>query len=436
MKRTSRHQMIIAIILMGWVVVAVRPAAGADTWPEDQLLFAAEVGDNDYFGRSIATDGSTALVGVIYDDEGSYANAGSVCVFERSIGSWTQIDRLVASDYINSGFFGAGAAMSGDTAIFGSYGRDVKKGAAYVFIREPGGWVEQQKLTAHDGVAFDEFGYWVAIDGDTAVVGAWKQDHSLLTEPGSAYVFTRSGTVWSLEQKLMADVPDTEDWFGYRVAISGDTVVVSALEYEPGPPYRTGAAYVFTRSGTAWSQVQKLNGSGGADDRYFGWSLDLAGDTLVIGSSLTDHSGLEDAGAAYVFTESGGVWSEQQRLVASDAVEGDYFGAAALEGDTILVGAYHADVDGVANSGVAYLFTHSGGTWTEQQKLIAGDPEDGAGLGFGVALTPGIALVGAPFTDAGAIADAGAVCSYDYAGRLFADGFESGDTIMWSVTTP
>jgi len=210
-------------------------------------------------------------------------------------------------------------------------------------------------------------------------------------------------------------------------------VVVGALEDEPAPPYRTGAAYVFTRSGTAWSQLQKLTGSGGADDRSFGSSLDLSGDTLVVGSTATDHSGLDNAGAAYVFTESGGVWSEQQRLVASDPAGGDNFGTAALEGDTILVGALNADVQGVENSGAAYLFTRSGGTWTERQKLIATDPEAGARLGNAVALTSGIALVGAPWTDAGAVAEAGAVCSYNYAVELFTDGFESGDLSAWSA---
>jgi hypothetical protein len=425
MKTISRQSLVMTIIGFG-LGLGSAATAGGGGWPEHQLLFADEVGDTDYFGWAVTTDGATALVGVMYDDEGSYGNAGSVCVFERSGGNWGQVDRLVASDYINSGFFGTAVAMSGDTAIFGARGVDVKKGAAYIFIHEPGGWVEQQKLTAFDGAAFDEFGLSVAIDGDTAVVGAYKNHHSLLTEPGAAYVFTRSGTVWSLEQKLVADVPASDDWFGYRVAIEGDTVVVSAIQHNA-----TGAAYVFTRSGTIWSQDQKLTGSGGADDASFGATVDLAGDTLVVGSSGTDHSGLLNPGAAYVFIESGGVWSEQQRLIADDAAEGDVFGVAAIEGDTILVGAQRADPYGILDSGAAYVFARSGGTWTQQQKLIAFSPEEEARLGSSVTLTLDIALVGAPWTDAGAIAEAGAVGSYDYVGQIFTDGFESGDLSGW-----
>ena len=420
----------LTVIVLGFVVgVAAPAAAGGGTWTEDQLLFAAEVGDSDYFGFAVATDGPTALVGVIYDDEGTFGNAGSVCVFERSGDAWEQVDRLVASDYINSGFFGGSVAMSGDTAIFGSHGIGYKRGAAYVFVRGPDVWTEQQKLTAPDAAALDEFGHAVAIDGDTAVVGSLMSDHSLLTDPGSAYVFTRSGTVWSLEQMLIADVPASYDHFGYKVAISGDTAVVSAIQHDT-----TGAAYVFTRSGTTWTQVQKLTGSGGADDANFGFSVDLSGDTLVIGSTGTDHSGIVNAGAAYVFTESGGVWSEQQKLVATDAAEGDSFGAATQAGDTILVGAQNADVDGVENAGAAYLFTRSGGTWTEQQKLVAGAGHEGARLGSAVALTPTRALVTAPFADHDTVTDAGAAHSYQ-ANQLFADGFESGDLTTWSATT-
>lgn len=436
MSRISRQRKLTAVLIVVVVVGVAGWLAGAGgSWTEDQLLSATEPGETDYFGVSIATDGSTALIGSHYDDEGSFGNAGSVCVFVRSGALWSQTDRLVASDYINSGFFGASVSMSGDSAVFGSYGRDVKKGAAYVFTESGGTWTEQQKLTATDGANFDEFGKSVDVDGDTVIIGAPKNDHDLLTEPGAAYVFTRSGTVWTLEQKLTADVPGTEDWFGFQVAINGDTAVVGAIEYEANPPYRTGSVYVFTRTGSSWSQVQKLNGSGGADDRYFGGYLDLEGPTLVVGSTGTDHSGIINAGAAYVFTESGGVWTEQQQLTAADASLEDAFGVVAIAADAILVGALNADLYGLGNAGSAYLFVEAGGTWFERQKLVPGIPEEGARLGASVALTAEVALASAYLADVGAVSDAGAICSYDWAGQLFADGFESGGVTAWAASS-
>jgi hypothetical protein len=425
----------IATIVVAAGALGARPAQAADvTRTEEQLFYADAPAATDYFGYSVATDGSTALIGAVYDDldvAPFHGNAGAVYAFERTGTTWTQVDRLVASDAINSGFFGASVAISGDTAIVGAYGVSFKRGAAYVFVRDGGVWAEQQKLEDPEGTALDNFGYSVAIDGDTAVVGAYLDDHGMGLDRGSAFVFTRSGTTWSLEQRLRADVPADEDWFGFRVAVKGDTAVVGALEIESAEPYRTGSAYVFTRSGTAWTQVQKLNGSGGADDRNFGSSVALDGTSLVVGSNRSTHGGIDRAGAAYVFTESGGVWSEQQQLTASDEAEAAGFGNAALNGDTILASAELADHDSVYRAGKAYIFNRSEDVWTERQMLVPTSPEDQARVGSSVALAPDAALLGAFTHDSGAVADAGAVLSYNWAAFIFADGFESGDTSEW-----
>jgi hypothetical protein len=321
--------------------------------------------------------------------------------------------------------------MSGDRAVIGAYGVAYKQGAAYVFIRGPSAWTEEQKLIASDPAALDEFGFASAIDGDTVVVGAYRADHSLLTDPGAAYVHTRASAVWSFEQKLVADDATEGDFFGYRVAISGDTAAVTALQHNG-----TGAVYVFTRSGALWTLQQKLTGSDGADVGYLGIGLTLSGDILVAGASSTDHSGLVNAGAVYVFERSGGSWSEAQRLIASDARADVSFGTAvALEGDTLLIGASGDDLYGVDNAGSAYLFTRSAGVWFEQQKLIADEPGTGAALGYKVALAADVALATAPWADVNEVTDVGSACSYTYADQLFADGFESGDPSAWSSVT-
>ena len=248
---------------------------------------------------------------------------------------------------------------------------------------------------------------------------------------GSAFVFTRSGTTWSLEQRLRADGPADDDWFGFSVSAEGDTAAVGAIEYESAEPYRSGSAYVFTRSGTTWTQAQKLNGSGGTNDLNFGSSLGLDDTTLVVGSNRSTHTGIDRAGAAYVFTETSGVWSEQGQLTASDEAEVAGFGNVALVGDTVLVSADLADHLGVYRAGKAYIFNRSEGVWTERQMLVPATPEDQARVGSSVALAPDAALLGAFPHDAGAFPDAGAVLSYDWAAFIFADGFESGNTSAW-----
>lgn len=431
----------LSVVTIAAIVVAAGALGGglaetADvTRTEEQLLHADVLAESDLFGYSVATDGSTALIGAVYDDldvAPFHGNAGAVYVFERTGETWLQVDRLVASDAINSGFFGRSVAISGDTAIIGANGVSFKRGAAYVFVRDGGVWTEQQKLVDASPDALDNFGYSVAIDGDTAVIGAFQDDHGMMDDNrGSAFVFTRSGTTWTFEQRLRADVPNDDDWFGYRVAVKGDTAVVGAIEDESEEPYRTGSAYVFTRSGTTWTQVQKLNGSSGTDDRNFGSSLGLDGNTLVVGSNQSTHAGIDKAGAAYVFTETGGVWSEQQQLTASDKAELAGFGNAALAGDTILVSADLADHLGVFRAGKAYIFNRSEDVWTERQMLVPANPEDQARVGLSIALAPDAALLGAAVHDAGTVVDAGAVLSYDWAALIFADGFESGDTTAW-----
>jgi hypothetical protein len=414
-------------------------AADGGTFDEDQLLFAADPAADDYFGYAVATDGTTVMVGAIYDDDEGppfQGNAGSVRVFETAGGVWTEVDRLEASVPDNSGYFGSAIAIDGDTAVIGSYGWEGKIGAAYVFVREMGSWVEQAKLGDLAGSSLDNFGCSVAIDGDTVAVGAYGDDNAG-EDRGSVFVFTRSGTVWSEEAKLTLNVQVDDDWFGYRVAISGDTLVASALEPIAGPPNETGSAYVFNRTGSFWSEDQKLNGSGGVDDRNFGNSIQLEPGTLVIGSQRADHSGLDNAGAVYVFAESGGTWTEIQKLTASDAAVDDGFGAGvALAGDTMVVGADLASVASVYRAGTAYVFEDVAGTWVEGFKLIASSPESEARLGFSVAATPEIALVGAPWTDSVVppAAGAGAACFYDHASYIFADHLESGTTDSWDAS--
>jgi hypothetical protein len=175
-------------------------------------------------------------------------------------------------------------------------------------------WTQQQKLTASDATEEDRFGVSVALSGDTAVVGAYAEDHAGATNEGSAYVITRDNEVWTQQAKLTASDADDEDLFSNSVAITGDTVLVGAdFDDHLGGIY-TGSAYVFVRTGGVWTQQQKLTASDAAAGDHFGVSVTLFGDTAVVGAWGDDHAGATEVGSAYVFTRTGGVWTQQQKL--------------------------------------------------------------------------------------------------------------------------
>ena len=207
--------------------------------------------------------------------------------------------------------------------------------------------------TASDGAEGDSFGNSVALDGDTALVGAYRDNDRGLSS-GSAYFFTRSGGLWTQQQKLTASDGAEGDSFGNSVALDGDTALVGAyIDDDRGS--ESGSAYFFTRSGGVWTQQQKLTASDGAEGDSFGSSVALDGDTALVGAYGDDDLG-SNSGSAYIFTRSGGVWTQQAKLTALDGAAWDSFGySVALDGDTVLVGA-NGDDDLGSNSGSVYFF--------------------------------------------------------------------------------
>lgn len=302
---------------------------------------------------------------------------------------WYTISELKVSDTSAGQFVGVSVHNKGNDMIVGGHGGN---GQAYVFTKTGSTWSEQQKLTASDAASGDEFGYAVWIDGDTCIVGADREDGAG-TNRGAAYVFTRSGGVWTQQQKLTASDAANNDFFGSCVCVLGDTCLIGAPRQASGGTLR-GAVYVFTRSGGVWTQVQKLTASDAADNNLFGDSISIDGTTCVIGCSRNDSLGT-DAGAAYVFTESGGVWTQQQKLTASDGAAGDYFGlSVSVSTDTCVVGAPY---DGGANEyGSAYVFTRSGGVWTQQQKLTLSSPTTEDHFGFSLCVVGDECMIGRP----------------------------------------
>ncbi len=208
--------------------------------------------------------------------------------------------------------------------------------------------------------------------------------------------FVRSGAVWSEQQKLEASDASADDFFGDSVAISGETVVVGAHGDDGAAGFDQGSAYVFVRSGGVWSEQQKLEASDAAALDSFGWSVAISGETIVVGAPFDDGAAGENQGSAYVFVRSGGVWSEQQKLEASDAAYFNIFGTSvAISGETVVVGAVESGSQGTFQ-GSAYVFVRTDGVWSEQQRLKPSDAEDSAVFGHSVAISGETVVVGAP----------------------------------------
>ena len=269
---------------------------------------------------------------------------------------WSQQAKLTASDAANEGYFGSSVSLTGDTALVGAYGDDHagdESGAAYVFVRAGTVWSQQAKLTASDAANEDRFGESVSLWGKTALVGAWGDDDAG-KDSGSAYVFARTGTAWSQQAKLTASTAAAYDYFGWSVSLFRDTALVGAFGDDPAGTF-SGSACVFVRNGTAWNQQAKLVASDAAPADYFGTSVSLFRNAALVGAPHEFHAG-GSAGSAYVFEWLGTMWRQQAKLTASDAAGGDYFGwSVSLSGDTALVGAW-GDDDAGSESGSAYVF--------------------------------------------------------------------------------
>lgn len=349
-----------------------------------------------------------------------------------------------ASNTEASDVLGYTIAISGDTMVVGAADEDsaatgvdgnqadnsaAESGAAYVFVRTAGVWSQQAYLKASNTGAGDAFGTYVAVSGDTVVVGAPAEDgastgtagdpsSNAAANAGAAYVFVRTGTTWSQQAYLKASNTDAGDRFGTSVAISGDTIVVGAQNEQSAATgvggneaddsrSLAGAAYVFVRAGTAWSQQAYLKGAS-ADFDLLGRSVAISGDTVVVGAE-GDDGAVTDSGAAYVFVRSGAAWSAQATLKASNPGNGDSFGfSVAVSGDTVVVGAQGEDSPSTGvnpdpgtdpglgfDAGAAYVFVRSGTSWTQEAYLKASNSGQFDGLGSSVAISANTIVVGA-----------------------------------------
>ena len=322
-----------------------------------------------------------------------------------------------ASDAANNDYFGFSVAAAGNIAVIGAYNAATSAGAgagaAYIFNWNGTYWEEEAKLTASDGAAGDGFGYSVAVDGTTVVIGAPYATISGKTRAGAAYVFIRDNNVWSLQQKLISNRSDAaDDEFGRAVAIDEDTLAVGAPRAGHSDLFQ-GEVFVFTRSGTSWSRQTTLY-TGQSGDNEFGCSLGLRGNRLVIGAKGYDEPTIAQ-GVAYVFTRSGTSWYQQAQLKLSNAQLEDNFGASVAispSGNYIIIGAPYRETAYGTNAGAAYIYYYNSSTWIQQAQLLPASGSPNNRFGHCVAINDSGALVGTPYFNN----DQGAVSYYFRAG--------------------
>jgi len=347
---------------------------------------------SDWFGYSVAISGSIVVIGAHGDDTGA-ADSGTAYVFDAATGSLRRT--LNNPSPAASDWFGYSVAISSSTAVVGAHGDDTgaaDSGTAYVFDAATGNL--RRTLNNPSPAASDSFGYSVAASGSTSVVGAFKDDTGGV-DAGTAHVF--DGTTGNLRRTLINPTPAPRHYFGSSVALSGTVGVVGASGDGDG----AGAAYVV--DAVAGTVLRALANPAPANYDSFGHAVAVSGSIAVVGAYGKDTAEATDAGAAYVFNIATG-----SLLVAIDnpfPTEADYFGySVAISGNTVVVGAYQDDTDG-SNAGVAYIFDATTGAL--RATLHNPTPTTSDFFGHAVAISGNTIVIAAPCDDTGA-SDAGA----------------------------
>jgi hypothetical protein len=347
-------------------------------------LTAKEETGSGLFGYSAAlsSSGEYALIG----GPANSSKAGAAWVFTRSGSTWTQQAKLTGKEETGEGEFGFSVAIAanGESALIGGPGNNKNAGAAWVFTRNEKTWTQQAKLTGKEETGEGEFGWSVALsskEANTALIGGPNDN----TNVGAAWVFTRAEKTWTQQgAKLTGKEESGEGHFGYSVTLSseGNTGLIGGV----GDKAFTGAAWAFTRSGSTWAQQgAKLTGAEESGAAQFGTSVGLSseGNTALIGGPGDNL----DVGAAWVFARAGSTWTQQAKLTGNEeSGEGEFGFSVGLSSDgaTALIGG-PADNN---NIGAAWFLTHSGPTWTQQGAKLTGKEESGeGGFGFSVALS-------------------------------------------------
>lgn len=395
---------------------------------EEAKLIASDKAANDAFGQAVAIDdtGTRVVVGCPNDDGTLSANVGSVYIFLRTGTTWAQEAHLIQSSVLELSIF-AGFSVAidatGTRVVAGAYGLTTSQGGCYIYIRSGTTWTLETTLKASDATNSDRLGYSVSCDSTCTWVAAGTPQRkvSTATNAGSVVLFHRTGTTWSASIRITTSDFAGSDFFGWSVAINGngDRLIAGAYLADPSSTTGAGAAYVFTRSGTSWTQEAKLVASDRVANFQFGYSVSMNqdGSRVIVGANNATTDIYLNAGAAYIFQRTGVTWVQSARLNPYDHGSGDQFGSSVSMnnlGDKVMVGAMTADPGGTTTAGETYVFTLTKGLWNLDAKLIASDKAASDNYGGSVSISGegGRGVVGANAEDPGNTNNAG--CAYVY----------------------
>ena len=422
----------------GAAYVFLRSQGGANAWGQLAKLAAAQAVSDDRTGWSVSVYAGAAVVGTGFADVGSELDQGAAYVFERDWGgadAWGQAAALAVANGLAEDRFGFSVDVDGDTAIVGAYDADVGghagQGAAYIFERNRGGpnaWGPVATLLALDGAAGDAFGWSVSISANYAIVGAVYADVDGYQDRGAAYLFlSLPGIPWGQGAKFVLAEGNVADYFGSSVSISGQTVVIGADSADVGAGVDQGAAFVLDMDTSGlWHWIAMLAASDGGPGDSFGYSASLSGDTVVVGARNADPGGVYLKGAAYIFERHFGdvnAWGQVAMLTASEGDAEDRFGwSVAIDGDQAIVGAPFSDVSGKSSQGAAYVYHRNQGglnAWGQEARLTHPAGAVWDWFGWSVSVSGSMAAVGAPGVDYDSINNRGMAYLYSRAGAAW-----------------
>ena len=401
-------------------ILTVNEAPVNLVWTYEDELNPSEISQDNNFGYSVAIDENVAIVGARYVDVNDQLDAGTAYIFRKTNNQWVQEAILTADDGQANDYFGYTVAVDDNTAVVGAYGDDENgniAGAAYVFAKEGDQWVQKNKLYAPAGEAhaFDLFGYSVGVSGNRIIVGASTAD-GVVENAGAAYIFNYDGSNWVFGQEINSGVDALAyDHFGTFVAIDGNYLIVGAEQDDDAKICSdsgcdAGAAYIFNYDGVNWVQQSQLIANDAAVFDLFGVSVDISGDAAIVGAFAENSF----KGAAYVFRRNGNQWNQETKLTLQNGAISDSFGySVGISQDQVIVGSYGRETAGVQNAGAAYIYLRDAisGEWNQETAFPVNNlPILGIqdNFGFSVGISQDQAIVGAPFSNPDGISDAGA----------------------------
>ena len=438
-----RLRFLSSFVLVVLALVSFHPAFSQE-WDspttENLRVFPFDLVDQEAYGFELSIAGPVCVVGATGTNQTS-DGAAYVVRYNRQLDDWQEEQRLtVVNTASYSGNFGRSVATDGERILVGSTSDDDGEGAVFFFDydEDASEWTEIQKLEALDAGDDDRFGTSVAIDGDTAVIGAFLSNDDGNARNGAAYVFAfdHDTAAWTEVQKLTASDAASEDFFGISLAISDGRILISAYNADVVAE-DSGAAYVYEFDPVTgeWIETQKLVPLDGAANDNFGVAVDLHGDVAVVGSSGDDDLGV-NSGSVYVFRYDSALeeWVQEQKLTNSDGGPYNSFGRRAqVNGSCILASANGHEL----NRGAAYLFQYDSANevWLEAEKLTASDEAIGDRLGLGLAFSGDIAVLGSPYDITNSVdpVESGSIVFYRLAGP-FIRGDVDGDGEVGTLT--